>query len=320
MLDITVCILSYNRPTYLREAMSSVLLQTRQPKKIIIYDNGSDERVFDEVKEFIDGDVQWRGAEHNHPVIWNFNRALCDCETKYIVLLHDDDRLCPNFIEEQLKLLDADDSLVAVSCNGFLIDEDGYRKNATLAPIVGQTIELYTCSGQVALKYAGDSCLPMSPMVYRTQAVRLVEFREEFGKVCDAVLFCDLADVGGIAYQTTPLYECRVHSGQDSSYFAYKLMNQLEAFFWTRRCVNDVEQARLHSLLIRQHTARNIKQLYQSAKKIDFSLIIPLLTDDKFKIIYAINVIGLWGFKIFFDHRLNNIFLKINRSLFKNDK
>ena len=303
MLDITVCILSYNRPTYLREALHSVLLQARQPKKIIIYDNGSDERVFEEVKEFIDGDVQWRGAEHNYPVIWNFNRALRECETKYIVLLHDDDRLCPNFIEEQIKLLNADDSLVAVSCNGFLIDEDGKRKNATLASTVEPTIELYTCSGQVALKYAGDSCLPMSPMVYRTQAVRLVEFREEFGKVCDAVLFCDLADVGVIAYQTTPLYECRVHSGQDSSYFAYKLMNQLEAFFWTRQCVNEVEQARLHSLLIRQHTARNIKQLYQSVKKGDLSLTMLLLMDDKFRIVDAVKVIVLWVFKNGFQSR-----------------
>ncbi len=306
MLDITVCILSYNRPNYLREALCSVLSQTQQPQNIIIYDNGSDEYVFEEVKEFIGGGVQWKGAEHNHPVIWNFNRALRECETKYIMMLHDDDRLCPDFVELQLKFLEADDNLAAISCNGFLIDEAGNRKNVTLAPTSELPIELYTCSGQVALKYASNSCLPMSPMVYRTQVVCLVEFKEEFAKVCDAVLFCDLADVGIIAYQTTPLYECRVHSGQDSSYFAYNLMNQLEDFFWSRRCVTDVEQAKLHSLLIRQHTARNIKQLYQSVKNRDFSLSILLLKDDKFRIIDVFILISTWVFKNIFKSRLMN--------------
>ncbi len=297
MLDITVCIMSYNRPKFLREALSSVLAQDLRSKKIIIYDNGSDECVYEEIKEFIGLKVQWRGAEFNHSGIWNFNRALRECETKYIMMFHDDDRLCPDFIETQVKFLEANDNFVAISCNGFLINESGESKNATLAPLKLSEIEVFSCSGQVALKYAGNSCIPMSPMVYRVQAVSLVEFREEFGKVCDAVLFCDLADIGMIAYQETPLYECRVHSGQDSSYFAYNLMNQLEDFFWSRKCVTDVEQARLHRLLIRQHTARNIKQLYQSVKKRDFSLSILLLMDDMFRVIDAFKLMSSWAFK-----------------------
>ena len=305
MLDITVCILSYNRPAYLREALCSVLAQTQQAKNIIIYDNGSDEPVFEEIKEFMDDKVQWRGAEYNHPAIWNFNRALRECESQYIMLFHDDDRLCPNFIAEQFKFLAADESLVAISCNGFLIDEIGNRnsKNATLAPHRLSGIEIFGSPGQVALEYAGNSCLPMSPMIYRTQALRLVEFREEFGKVCDAVLFCDLAEVGRIAYQAIPLYECRVHSGQDSSYFAYNLMNQLEVFFWSRRCMNNLEQARLHALLIRQHTTRNLKQLFQAVKRGYLLQSILLLKDDKFKLVIAINVISSWVFRSFVKNR-----------------
>lgn len=292
MLDITVCIMSYNRPKFLREALSSVLAQDLQSKKIIIYDNGSDECVYEEIKEFIGLKVQWRGAEFNHSGIWNFNRALRECETKYIMMFHDDDRLCPDFIETQVKFLEANDNFVAISCNGFLINESGESKNATLAPLKLSEIEVFSCSGQVALKYAGNSCIPMSPMVYRVQAVSLVEFREEFGKVCDAVLFCDLADIGMIAYQETPLYECRVHSGQDSSYFAYNLMNQLEDFFWSRRCMSATEKDKLQTLLIRQHTARNIKQFYFFVKKGNLSRAITLLKDEKFKLIDAIVIIG----------------------------
>lgn len=301
MLDITVCILSYNRAAYLREAVESVLAQTKQPEKIIIYDNGSSENVFEKIKDLLDRGVQWVDAEVNHPFIWNFNRAMQNSATRYTLIMHDDDRLCPNFLEMQTQLLDSDLSIAAASCNGYFIDENGNRTGATLASTVGDApVEFYTCGGQVALKYAANSCIPFSPTVYRTEVGRSVKFREEFGKVCDAVYFCDLAEIGPIAYQISPLYESRLHAGQDSSHFPYDLMNQLEEYFWSRRCVNDAEKATLHHLLVKQHTARNIKQLLHSAIKGNLSRAVSLLMDDKFRFADAVKVIGDWGIKRIF--------------------
>lgn len=301
MLDITVGIMSYNRSAYLREALRSVLAQTRRPKSIVLYDNGSDKRIFESVEEFLGKEVQWVGADVNHPFIWNFNRALLDSESTYVMMLHDDDRLCPNFLEAQIGLLESDASLAAVSCNGYFIDEAGNRNGETLVPVVGNApVELYRCSGQVALKYASNSCIPLSPTIYRRKIARAVKFREEFGKVCDAVYFCDLAEIGSIAYQTKPLYESRLHSGQDSSYFPYDLMNQLEQFFLSRKCMTDEENANLQSLLLKQHTTRNLKQAFQSVKNGDFFLVTSLLTDDKFRFSDAVKIVGSWIYKCIF--------------------
>lgn len=304
MLDVTVCIMSYNRPGYLRESLHSVLSQTKQPKKIVIYDNGSNKDVYASIEEFIGRGVQWVGAENNHPFIWNFSRAMLSNDSKYVVLLHDDDRLCSNFLETQIGLLEANDSLLAVSCNGYFIDEAGNKTGETLVSTVGgEPIELYTCSGHVALKYAGNSCIPLSPAIYRSHAVRSVKFREEFGKVFDAVYFCDLAEIGSIAYQVTPLYECRVHAGQDSSHFPYDLMNRLEEFYWSRTCMNDAERIKLHDLLVRQHTARNLKRLFHSVKKGNLSLMATLLRDDKFRFADAVRIVGAWCIKYVFQRR-----------------
>ncbi|OFZ65885.1 MAG: hypothetical protein A2V79_06820 [Betaproteobacteria bacterium RBG_16_56_24] len=293
MLDVTVCIMSYNRSAYLRESVYSVLSQTKQPKRIVIYDNGSDRSVFENVSEFLGRGVEWVGADVNHPFVWNFNRAMLNGETKYIMMLHDDDRLCPNFLETQIGLLEANACLVAVSCNGYFIDETGKKTGGTLAPVVEtEPIKFYKCGGQVALQYASNSCIPFSPAVYRSEVARSVKFREEFGKVCDAVYFCDLAEIGSIAYQTMPLYECRVHSGQDSGYFPYALMNQLEEFYWSRGCMNDAERAKLHNLLVKQHTARNLKIIFYSIRNGDFSLAISQLFDDKFRVVDAAGIIG----------------------------
>jgi len=293
MLDVTVCILSYNRPAYLREAVVSVLAQTKQPQRIAIYDNGSDSHVFESIGDLLGGKVEWIGADDNHPFVWNFNRALRESHTKYTVLMHDDDRLCPPILEVQTQLLDCDPAIAVTSSNGYFINDVGSRSGATLAPKVGTApTEFYTSSGQVALKYASNSCIPFSPAVYRTDVARSVKFREEFVKVCDAVYFCDLADVGSIAYQIEPMYECRVHSGQDSCYFPYDLMNQLEEFFWTRNCGNNAERATLHSLLGKQHTARNLKRFLQSIKIGNFSLAASLLMEERFKFSDMVKVIG----------------------------
>lgn len=295
MLDVTVCILSYNRLGYLREAVTSVLAQTRQPRKIVIYDNGSNPSVYEGMKDLIARGVQWIGADTNHPGSWNFTRALGDSRTTYTMLLHDDDRLCPDFLEVQTQLLDGNEAIVVASTNGYFIDESGARNGRTLAP-VGKcnSVEVYVCSGQVAMRYAGNSCVPFSPAVYRSEIARSVKLREGFGKVMDAVYFCDLADIGYVAYQTRPMYECRQHSGQDSKSFPYDVMNRLEEFFESRRCLNEAEKAKLHALLVKQHTARNLKFALECLRKSDLSMAVSMMRDERFHFVDALLLVTRW--------------------------
>jgi len=265
MLDVTVCILSFNRAAYLREALASVLAQTKAPQDIAIFDNGSQGEVLEAVKGHLEKGVRWVGSEVTMSAIWNFKRAVADTKSKYVLVMHDDDRLCRDFLEKQIEFLEENHSVVAVACNGYLIDENGNRSGLTLRGNPAEAeAELYKCSAHVALKYAGDSCIPFSSVVYRTHSVRETDFREEFGKVCDAVFFCDMADRGTIAFQPKALYECRVHSGQDSSHFPSDLMDKLEQFLWTRRSDSAQDITTLHQLLIKQHTARRIRSIIRS--------------------------------------------------------
>lgn len=260
-LDVTACILSLNRPEYLREAVESLLSQTTAPMDNVIFDNGSKSEVFAAVEDYVKMGVRWQGVEATRTVFWNFRRAVAEAKTKYLFIMHDDDRLCPDFLESQIDFLEKNPDVVAVSCNAYLIDELGNRNGRLLiSNVTDSAVKLYQCSGDVAMQYAGDSCIPFSPVVYRTEALRHVDLREEYEKVCDAVFFCDMADVGTVAYQSRALYECRVHAGQDSSYFSPDIINKLEQFFWTRKCKDVDDFSRLHQLLIRQHTSRNLRQ------------------------------------------------------------
>jgi hypothetical protein len=175
--------------------------------------------------------------------------------------LHDDDRLCSSYIEKQLEYLLRHPEVGAITCNGYWMDTEGNRTGRTLREDFGSIeVERYSNAAQVAIRYAGDSCLPLSPMFYRAAFVRQVPVRLEFGKVTDAILFCDLADVGQIAYQSEALYECRTHAVQESSYFPELDLARLTDYFLTRQG-DDKDVVHLRQLLVTQHTSRQLRRM-----------------------------------------------------------
>lgn len=267
MMTITVCVLSFNRAAYLCESIESILMQTSRPQNILIFDNGSKNDVHAAVEPYLGNGVGWVGTDVTHNHIWNFKRAIASASTDYVMVMHDDDRLCIDFIEKQIAFLQAHPAVGAVSCNGYLMDESGKRNGRLLrAGFVDTDAEIFKCSAEVAMIYANDGCIPFSPLVYKTESVKKIVLQEEFGKVYDAVFLCDFADIEAVAYQAAPLYECRIHDGQDSSHFPADLMKKLENFLWTRKSSQEKDILSLHKLLIRQHTARTMRQILTSLK------------------------------------------------------
>jgi glycosyltransferase involved in cell wall biosynthesis len=265
MSNVSACILSYNRAEYLCAAIDSILQQTVRPAEILIFDNGSDAVVYDRVRPYLDRGVIWIGSEVNRSAAWNFWRAVSIAKSEYLFVLHDDDRLCGDFIEQQINFLSRNPKVGAVTCNGYLINEQGDRTGELLRrDILGDTTELYQSSAAVAIRYASDSCLPFSPIVYRAEFARARNLREEFGKVVDAVFLCDLAKVGALAYQLRPLYECRVHGAQDSSYFPAAELDRLTDYFETEVDGSAAERKELVRQLVWQHTSRQLIRIYHS--------------------------------------------------------
>lgn len=265
MPNVSACILSYNRAEYLCAAIDSILQQTVRPAEILVFDNGSDAMVYDRVRPYLDRGVTWIGAEINGSAVWNFRRAVAAAKSEYLFVLHDDDRLCSDFIEKQISFLSRNPDVGAVTCNGYLINELGNRTGRLLRrdDLRGE-VEIYRSPASVATVYASDSCLPFSPVLYRTEFVRAGNLREEFGKVGDAVFFCDLAKVGALAYQQRPLYECRVHGAQDSSYFPAVELNRLTDYFEGEAYGSAAERKKLARKLVRQHTSRQLIRIYRS--------------------------------------------------------
>lgn len=269
MIEFSACILSYNRPLYLKETLLSLLNQIVKPNEIIIFDNASTLIKKEDISYFTGLGARWVGSEITKNPNWNFRRAISESLGENILVLHDDDRLCENFIEKQLIFLKNNPKVVAVSCNGYLIDSLGKRTGKLIFDdIQTDNIEYFKSSFDVAKHYASDFCIPFSPTVYKRDFIQLCKIRDDVGKVSDAVLFCDLADHGIIALQKNPLYECRIHSGQDSQNFQEENFELLENIFTKISFQNTDKGLILRKLLSEQKTRRMLLRWKSILKKL----------------------------------------------------
>lgn len=269
MLNITLGILSYNRPEFLFEAVESALYQTIKPQKIVIFDNGSASSLKESVAPLLAQGVQWNGIEKNITPKYIYEKAFRECSTDYIMFFHDDDRLHPNFLEKQFSVLNVYPELAGLSCNGDLIDVQSNPLGKTISSYRkdDMTIQVYKHAGQAALRYASNSCIPFSPTIYNSKILREISLPENYGKCGDAVLLCEMANYGGIGYNTLPLYECRIHPSQDSGDFPLEDVQNLEAYFFSLPTFDPSDKMRLDKLLIQRHTVRNVKRMLRAIRK-----------------------------------------------------
>jgi glycosyltransferase involved in cell wall biosynthesis len=103
VLSISICIPTYNRPDFLQQAVKSCLDQTVAPLEIIIGDDSPTEDTSALIRELIKTtDVKIRYF-HNVPALGqalNVNDMFTKVEGKFTILLHDDDLLLPNALED----------------------------------------------------------------------------------------------------------------------------------------------------------------------------------------------------------------------------
>jgi glycosyltransferase involved in cell wall biosynthesis len=125
---ISVCIPTYQRPKFLEEAIHSVCAQTLLPIEILIGDDSLDnltENLIVEIEKKCTAFVRY---VHNSPPLGqaeNVNLLYKMAGGDKIVLLHDDDLLLPNALEDLNNCWNLYPNLVAAYGKQYIISEDG---------------------------------------------------------------------------------------------------------------------------------------------------------------------------------------------------
>ena len=125
---ISICIPTYNRPDFLRQALDSSLEQTYHRFEIVVGDDSSDDASELLVSKYIQqypGKIKY---QRNRPSLGqndNVNDLFWRASGDRLVLLHDDDLLLPNAIDRLASCWDTSPGLAAAFGKQYLIDHDG---------------------------------------------------------------------------------------------------------------------------------------------------------------------------------------------------
>lgn len=125
---ISVCIPTYQRPKFLQEALYSVFEQTLQPIEIVIGDDSHDdltENLVLDIKHKSKIPIFYTRHSPSLGQAGNVNFIYEIAKGEKIVLLHDDDLLLPNALEDLNSCWDIHPNLVAAYGKQYFMSEEG---------------------------------------------------------------------------------------------------------------------------------------------------------------------------------------------------
>jgi glycosyltransferase involved in cell wall biosynthesis len=122
---VSVITPTYNRPEYLKVALTSAVNQTYRNIEIIVSDNCSPESPQAIVESFNDPRIRFYRNSSNLGMLVNTIKTFKYARGKYVASLLDDDMWEPDFLAKLVPLLEENSDLALAFCDHYVINADG---------------------------------------------------------------------------------------------------------------------------------------------------------------------------------------------------
>ncbi|CAG0999903.1 hypothetical protein MYXO_02937 [Myxococcaceae bacterium] len=185
MAKIFVGIPTRNRADYVREAIRCVVEQTFRDVRIVVSDNASEPEVVESLESFVKELDDPRIELHLQPEDIHetgqgrffFER----CREEYFVILHDDDRLEPTYLETALSRLDSDAALACFVADPYVFDAKGVTSADATAHYLAEHGRAGRSEGAIPVlePLLESGFIPISGTFFRTAALRDSGFVDE---------------------------------------------------------------------------------------------------------------------------------------------
>ena len=184
---VSIMIPCYKRATFLHEAIESALGQkTNIPFEVVVIDNATDnDALLKIVETFDDPRLSYYRNEQNIGMSGNWNRCIELAQAGFLCLLHDDDLLCEDWLEEMWRQHEAYPNAAALYCDHLTIGAKREHilwqpKESRKTDIIGvhefyfkQTINIYGLlfSKEAAMKTGGikEEAWPFFDVIFTSQ-------------------------------------------------------------------------------------------------------------------------------------------------------
>lgn len=202
---VTIAIPNHNTGAYISEAIESALSQTFQNIEILIVDNASTDNSREIIKHWAQKSTRIVVHYYDTLVIHvdNWNRCLNHARGKYIVFLHADDRLKPEFLESALEVYTHQADLGYVMAAEEIIDGVG---NVVIPKPFYEASGIIPGLSEARINFIGWHTSPVQ-MLIRTECMKAIG-GYRYSDVLTLLLLNMRWDIG---YLHTPLVQCRRH-------------------------------------------------------------------------------------------------------------
>lgn len=230
MTKVTVAICTYNRCDYLKESIDSVRRQSYKDIKIIVYDNASTDNTSSVVQQAMleDCRIAYVRQDNNIGAVNNFNLAMDSCNTKYLVIFHDDDIMLPHMLEEELHAMESNKEAIICGQSMGITSIDGngavkeittlYKRKKGDTKFSGQIIR-YDKEELIKFNIELCVCSLICPTVMMN--MELIDqvglrFKKDRGIAIDWILWMDANRYGQVIGIEKDMIRYRVHADSDT--------------------------------------------------------------------------------------------------------
>ena len=210
---ISVCLPTYNRAGYLREAIASILAQTAADFELIVADNCSTDSTAETVAAFTDPRIRYVRNDENIGHYRNMDRALALARGAYVCVVHDDDVYAPEFLARESEMLDAHANVGMVHCAVFVVTPDRTRLRVHRVSSGSRTAP----GVREFVRYLGGHDVCCSTVMCRREVWARAGAFEHRLMCADWLMWLTIALHTDIAYLATPLVDMRVHGSSMTS-------------------------------------------------------------------------------------------------------
>ncbi|MDL2302094.1 glycosyltransferase [Lachnospiraceae bacterium OttesenSCG-928-D06] len=173
-ISVIMSIYNQKNPDYLEKAVMSVLGQTFEDFEFIIYNDGSDNGIFEELDKYTSVDERIIKINNpvNHGLAYSLNACIDVARGKYIARMDDDDICDPRRFQVQYDYMESHPEIAFVGCNAALIDKNGIWGHRQMPEVPGK-----------------EDFLKFSPYIHPTVMIRreVLEKEEAYNTSADTL-------------------------------------------------------------------------------------------------------------------------------------